>query len=685
MNGVNDLPQKILLQSEDHAKLLNVIDSLRSAGIGRYVHLPQLIVCGDQSSGKSSVLEAVSGIRFPTKENLCTRFATELVLRRGNEEKPKVEIIPGSERPDDEKQKLKAFSAPIADVADVPNVIEAAKTAMGLDKDARSISDDILRVEICGPHQSHLTLVDLPGHRMLPMISSLVNSYMKNRRSIILAVVSAKNDLANQIITKLARNHDPKGLRTLGIITKPDTLHRGSENEKSFVDLASNEDIVFRLGWHVLRNRDYQTRDSTAEERDEKEKEFFSEGAWTSLPPSILGIGALKPRLSAILRDQIISELPDLRKDVEEGIKTCERTLERVGPSRSTVNEQWLHLIRISQLFTSLVQASIDGVHRLRAVVSNILGELASDMRKKGHKRTILDDDSTPDDSAFPQQIRRDEFTSEVHALMKRSKGRELPGTFNPLIIGDLFYEQASQWEQIILGYAERILDATQQFLKLTLAYCADDTTQQAVQMEIIAPAMESCTDTLKKKILEILQPHKKGHPITYNHYFIDNVQKIREKRNKRDTETCLRDFFALGNFDGNRRIGKDFSLNNLLAALFRQTEQDMDRYAASEAICYMEAYYKVAMKTVVDNFAVLAIEQCILKKLPLIFNPEVVTNLDDKTLEAIAAETTESKVERSHALEKLKFLSPALQNLKRLAFRRGGHYSDVIRVKGSI
>ncbi|QVM09978.1 hypothetical protein D8B26_004642 [Coccidioides posadasii str. Silveira] len=90
-------------------------------------------------------------------------------------------------------------------------------------------------------------------------------------------------------------------------------------------------------------------------------------------------------------------------------------------------------------------------------------------------------------------------------------------------------------------------------------------------------------------------------------------------------------------------------------------------------------------MKTVVDNFAVLAIEQCILKKLPLIFNPEVITNLDDKTLEAIAAETTESKVERSHALEKLKFLSPALQNLKRLAFRRGGHYSDVIRVKGSI
>ena len=72
----------VSLQSKDHEELLNIIDKLRSQGISRYIDLPQLIVCGDQSSGKSSVLEAVSGLRFPTKDNLCTRFATELILRR---------------------------------------------------------------------------------------------------------------------------------------------------------------------------------------------------------------------------------------------------------------------------------------------------------------------------------------------------------------------------------------------------------------------------------------------------------------------------------------------------------------------------------------------------------------------------------------------------------------------------
>ena len=65
---------------------------------------------------------------------------------------------------------------------------------------------------------------------------------MAQSRSIILAVISAKNELENQIVTKLARDMDPKGNRTLGVITKPETLHVGSESERDFVDLTKNED-----------------------------------------------------------------------------------------------------------------------------------------------------------------------------------------------------------------------------------------------------------------------------------------------------------------------------------------------------------------------------------------------------------------------------------------------------------
>jgi len=66
------------LQSTDQRKVMDIVDKLRRTGLSGIVELPQLVVCGDQSSGKSSVLEAITEIPFPRKENLCTRFATEV-------------------------------------------------------------------------------------------------------------------------------------------------------------------------------------------------------------------------------------------------------------------------------------------------------------------------------------------------------------------------------------------------------------------------------------------------------------------------------------------------------------------------------------------------------------------------------------------------------------------------------
>lgn len=61
------------LQSNDHRELLDTIDRLRIKGITKYVDLSQIILCGDQSAGKSSVLKPISGMSFPTKDNLCTK------------------------------------------------------------------------------------------------------------------------------------------------------------------------------------------------------------------------------------------------------------------------------------------------------------------------------------------------------------------------------------------------------------------------------------------------------------------------------------------------------------------------------------------------------------------------------------------------------------------------------------
>ena len=99
------------LESPNAKTLFDKIDELRTIGVGGLVELPQLIVCGDQSSGKSSVLEAISRVRFPARTVICTRFAIEVILRRSPEPKFKVSIEPGESQTDEEEiQRLREFS-----------------------------------------------------------------------------------------------------------------------------------------------------------------------------------------------------------------------------------------------------------------------------------------------------------------------------------------------------------------------------------------------------------------------------------------------------------------------------------------------------------------------------------------------------------------------------------------------
>lgn len=71
------------------------------------------MVVGDQSSGKSSLLEALTGIQFPVASTLCTRFATQISFRRTFDEKITVTLIPSKDSDDARKEKLRSFSATV--------------------------------------------------------------------------------------------------------------------------------------------------------------------------------------------------------------------------------------------------------------------------------------------------------------------------------------------------------------------------------------------------------------------------------------------------------------------------------------------------------------------------------------------------------------------------------------------
>lgn len=94
---------------------LHKIDQLREKNVGTHMPLPQLVVVGDQSSGKSSLLESLTGIPFPNGQGLCTRYATQITHRRDSVQDITVSIIPGPDATDKEKTRLSSYHHSVKD------------------------------------------------------------------------------------------------------------------------------------------------------------------------------------------------------------------------------------------------------------------------------------------------------------------------------------------------------------------------------------------------------------------------------------------------------------------------------------------------------------------------------------------------------------------------------------------
>ncbi|KAI0110612.1 P-loop containing nucleoside triphosphate hydrolase protein [Hypoxylon sp. NC0597] len=698
-----DISQKTsgFIQSHNHRDLLDIVDSLRSHGVSHYVDLPQIIVCGSQSSGKSSTLESLSGIAFPTAEGLCTRFATELILRRGEKPEIKVHIQPSASRDNEERARLLSFTGKTKDQDGFPKIIEAAKEAMGLtgSEGSKIFSTDVLRIESTSPSAPNLTLVDLPGlfgasdknqsDDDAALVQDLVLSYMRQRRSIILAVVAADNPFANQPVTKFTRDIDPSGLRTLGLITKPDKIDGNTDSELYYVEMAQNQNVKLNLGWHVLRNRSHLTTDDTIEERDAREAEFFSDSVWSVLNSSQLGIESLRSRLRKILWNQIQTGLPGVKAEVQCGIKDCRVKLEQLGKARSTKREKHTYLQRISSRLSKLVRAAIDGVYtdrffesfpgqqdaftrRLRAHVQKILDDYAEKMRVDGHALEIVEDGKQPTRTSCRRYVMRVDYLEDVKDLMVECRGRELPGTFNPLVVGDLFSRQCKPWELITQNLVEQIHEAAASNFNKTVSEICDENTRSRLMQGHIQPSLHRLRQDLKDKVDELLEPHLSIHPITYNDYLTDTVQNIQTERHDRKFDELSLD--ACGYTSESAPADARLNVAKLLSALKLGTRPNVEEYSASLAADVAAAYYQIALKKFTDDVSVDAIEACLIQRLPEVFCPDVVWDLSDEDVERLGSEDENTVKERSELMKKLEILEKGLKDLDAFTARSAIH-----------
>ncbi|THY78240.1 dynamin GTPase [Aureobasidium pullulans] len=358
--------------------LLEKIDKLFACGVGEQIPLPQLVVVGDQSSGKSSVLEGITKLPFPRDSGLCTRFATQITFRRAETTTTTVTIIPHTGAAQDYADRLTAWKnvthaalEPVSfskTMKEVHKLMDLADSPA--DSDGKStFSEDILKVEVTGPKQEHFSVVDVPGIFRTAtkglttlgdadMVKRMVGRYMDNPRSVMLVVIPANVDIATQEILTLAEKADPEGHRTLGVLTKPDLVDPGAE--AGIMDLIKGVRHPLNLGWCIVRNLGQQQIQDTAADRSNIEKTFFRDRApWNELDPDRVGVDALRNRLQEVLASNIRREFVNVKMELQQKLKVANQALERLGAKRQTPEEQRAFMLDISMRFQEIVNMAL--------------------------------------------------------------------------------------------------------------------------------------------------------------------------------------------------------------------------------------------------------------------------------------------------------------------------------------
>ncbi|KAI0667026.1 P-loop containing nucleoside triphosphate hydrolase protein [Trametes maxima] len=237
-------------QASNRRRMLNVINELHLTGVQVDIDLPVIAVTGSQSAGKSSLIEAISGITLPRASGTCTRSPTECRLSYSSDPWQcmiSLRILNDKDGRPLGQPRNEPFGEPIFDKAEVEDRIRRAQRAIlnpSTDPDeflrddgaphGREVSFSVNSVclQISGPDVEDLTFCDLPGliasvgsngcYSDIELVENLVASYIEKPSCIILLTVACETDFQNQGAHQLARTHDSEGTRT----TVPDKQSR---------------------------------------------------------------------------------------------------------------------------------------------------------------------------------------------------------------------------------------------------------------------------------------------------------------------------------------------------------------------------------------------------------------------------------------------------------------------------
>merc|ERR1711939_112060 len=322
-------------------------DVFTTVGVQNPIDLPQIVVVGSQSSGKSSVLENIVGRDFlPRGTGIVTRrpLVLQLINRQAGQANgvKNEELIAGGDKEANVDEWGEFLHIPGQKFHDFNKIRdEIVKETEAKTGRNAGISPAPINLRIYSPNVLTLTLVDLPGLTKVPVgdqprdierqIREMLLKFITKPNSIILAVTAANTDLANSDGLKLAREVDPEGQRTIGVLTKVDLMDDGTD----VVDILAGRIIPLRLGYVPVVNRGQRDIDNkkAITAALENEKNFFENHKAYRNKSSYCGTPYLARKLNLILMMHIKQTLPDIKARISASLQKYSTELQGLGDS----------------------------------------------------------------------------------------------------------------------------------------------------------------------------------------------------------------------------------------------------------------------------------------------------------------------------------------------------------------
>lgn len=499
--------------------------------------LPSVAVVGGQSSGKSSVLESVVGRDFlPRGSGIVTRRPLVLQLHKtedGSQEYAEFLHLP--------KRRFTDFSMVRKEIQDETDRV-TGKT--------KQISPIPIHLSIYSPNVVNLTLIDLPGLTKVAVegqpdtivedIESMVRSYVEKPNSVILAISPANQDIATSDAMKLAREVDPTGERTFGVLTKLDLMDKGT----NALDVLEGRSYRLQHPWVGIVNRSQAdiNRNIDMIVARRKEREYFATSPDYGHLAGKMGSEYLAKLLSKHLESVIRSRIPSITSLINKSIEELESEMDHLGrPIAVDAGAQLYTILELCRAFDRIFKEHLDGGRpggdRIYGVFDN---QLPAALRKLPFDRHLS-----------LQNVKK--VVSEADGYQPHLIAPEQG--YRRLIEGSLSYFR---------GPAEASADAVHFVLKELVRKSIGETQElkrfPTLQAEIAAAAneaLERFRDEGRKTVIRLVDMEASYLTVEFFRKLPQEVEKAGNPGNSGNTASQAVDRYSDGHF---RRIGSNVS-----------------------------------------------------------------------------------------------------------------------------